>query len=1382
MRGGASFPLPPDNFSIFVRLSPPAAVRDYSRMKFTLAPLLLALALSLAGVSRADLAETLPADHAWRFEVLRHYPGTINECHPTVDLTGLAVNPSGTTAAGWYERGCGLPNSAADTGLVTAIRDAADPWTFIRQTDALCGFSNCRALHGVPALALNADGHAFNVFSGPGPSDTYHVYVQDMVSGMPATRRMPVAASQSSQSHLNISATVLPGDALPTFAWSAITGFGGPLMLGLPEGQVTIDASVAVWYVDSFQRHVVAHANDAAGPGVYYSPGDAGVLRSVLPTTYNEGVSIAVGADGRIHLAVSGGPTGTGTHDGRLVYLRSDDGGVSWDRADLDLTNTRHPSIALDSAGVPAIVYARSQSLRFARLSGGTWTNALFADLPEGHTTPPHLAFDVDDRAQVLFYNRSTRDIMLATGLGVSSAPRLTASIAGNGGGTVTSAPEGISCGADCEEVFAPGRYVLLTAEPDDVSEFAGWAGACTGVGACLVRMDEAKNVAASFVRLDDQPAIEVAPPGSGGCTLPDAIHAANADKPVGACTAGSGADVIHVPAGVYTLTTVDNTTFGLLTGLPIVTSNITIVGDGAESTIIERAAGSPEFRLFRVWHVSSQLSLRGLTVKGGHGSASGGGGVYANGPLSVRSCIFTGNDAGAHGGGAIRWSGHKLTIAGSRFSNNRASKYLGGALHGTGSPAALLSITGSTFDGNSAIIGGAISYAASGDQGRGGLIANSTLAGNTALQTGGALEATGVTLFNVVATGNTVTAPGSGGGGAWVNNTTIIDSTLTDNSVAGAGSGGGLLGDGRVTVIQSTISNNRAFHGGGAQFGGETDLANVTVSGNVSRSSAGGIAHGSGALTLRNVTVTANQAANGHGGGVRSVSFAMIALQNTIVAGNVSSMGSSDCQSSGHPLRSLGSNLIGSITGCTYIPAAGDVTGTAAAPIDARLGALGDNGGLTLTHAPAANSPASDAGSPLAPGSAPAACETTDQRGEIRPQGAACDIGAVERKESAPADTTPPMVTFAVAPEANAAGWHNSPVTVTWTTTDDVGVVASTRCDVVIVSADTAGTTLTCEATDAAGNTGRASVIVKLDRVAPTIAAARTPAANEYGWNNTDVTVAFTCADGLSGVVFCSPAAVVTAEGGHQSRIGTVIDQAGNDSSVTVTGIHIDRTPPTVSISSPVDGAELDTEQSLTVAFRADDELSGIASQTATLDGTPVPNGAAIDLASSAGVRTLRVEGRDRAGSASAAAVTFTVVRAIALDIKPSSCPNPIGTRDRGMLPVAIAGLPGFDVRDIDPASIRLEGVAPVRWAFEDAATPYGPPYLAKQNALDCTTLGGDGTIDLTLKFDVQSIVQALGAATGFEVRRLKLTGRLKADRGGTPFVGVDVVRIQTR
>ena len=70
---------------------------------------------------------------------------------------------------------------------------------------------------------------------------------------------------------------------------------------------------------------------------------------------------------------------------------------------------------------------------------------------------------------------------------------------AGTGSGTVTSSPVGINCGADCSEAYASGASVTLTAAPAAGSTFAGWSGACTGSGSCVVSMIQARSVTATF-------------------------------------------------------------------------------------------------------------------------------------------------------------------------------------------------------------------------------------------------------------------------------------------------------------------------------------------------------------------------------------------------------------------------------------------------------------------------------------------------------------------------------------------------------------------------------------------------------------------------------------------------------------------------------------------------------------------------------------------------------------------------------------------------------------------------------------------------------------------------------------------------------------------
>jgi len=60
-----------------------------------------------------------------------------------------------------------------------------------------------------------------------------------------------------------------------------------------------------------------------------------------------------------------------------------------------------------------------------------------------------------------------------------------------------------------------------------------------------------------------------------------------------------------------------------------------------------------------------------------------------------------------------------------------------------------------------------------------------------------------------------------------------------------------------------------------------------------------------------------------------------------------------------------------------------------------------------------------------------------------------------------------------------------------------------------------------------------------------------------------------------------------------------------------------------------------------------------------------------------------------------------------VAVDIKPESCPNPLSVKEKGALSVAIVGTEEFDVTQVDPATVTLAGVSPLRWDVEDSAIP---------------------------------------------------------------------------
>ncbi|MHC4482445.1 MAG: hypothetical protein ACYSW4_02730 [Planctomycetota bacterium] len=131
---------------------------------------------------------------------------------------------------------------------------------------------------------------------------------------------------------------------------------------------------------------------------------------------------------------------------------------------------------------------------------------------------------------------------------------------------------------------------------------------------------------------------------------------------------------------------------------------------------------------------------------------------------------------------------------------------------------------------------------------------------------------------------------------------------------------------------------------------------------------------------------------------------------------------------------------------------------------------------------------------------------------------------------------------------------------------------------------------------------------------------------------------------------------------------------------------------------------------------------------------------------------------------------LTVTVIDAT-IDIKPQSCPNPLNAYSKGMFPVAILGSESFDVSNVDIASIRLAGVAPIRSSLEDVATP-----VAGGSECVCHTAGPDGYTDLTVKFETPAIVNALGELNEGDVLPLTLTGILQdgCSIGGTDCVVV--------
>lgn len=156
-----------------------------------------------------------------------------------------------------------------------------------------------------------------------------------------------------------------------------------------------------------------------------------------------------------------------------------------------------------------------------------------------------------------------------------------------------------------------------------------------------------------------------------------------------------------------------------------------------------------------------------------------------------------------------------------------------------------------------------------------------------------------------------------------------------------------------------------------------------------------------------------------------------------------------------------------------------------------------------------------------------------------------------------------------------------------------------------------------------------------------------------------------------------------------------------------------------------------------------------------------------------------------DACGNTASCVQNIDVVRQVwSLDIKPTSCPNPIQVGSNGgnaAVMMALLGTASQDVLMIDPASVAIwredcvsGPVYPIEYGYDDLATPW-----VRDVRCGCTTLGADGFMDLRLKFNRQQLVQGLGLANLQQgtYHRLVVTA---STLDGCELVASDCVRIQ--
>ena len=206
--------------------------------------------------------------------------------------------------------------------------------------------------------------------------------------------------------------------------------------------------------------------------------------------------------------------------------------------------------------------------------------------------------------------------------------------------------------------------------------------------------------------------------------------------------------------------------------------------------------------------------------------------------------------------------------------------------------------------------------------------------------------------------------------------------------------------------------------------------------------------------------------------------------------------------------------------------------------------------------------------------------------------------VGNVEasRSRTIRIDRTSPLVSATRTPPPNAAGWNNTAVQVSFACSDALSGVAACASSQSL-ALEGASQSATGEGVDVAGN--RASAVaapIDIDLTPPIIAASSSPPPNGAGWNDTSVTVTFTCSDALSGIASCTAPVTLVAEGAAQSTAGSASDLAGNTAAAAMLS-RIDLTPPVVTYAG--NASPYTVDQTVHITCVASDALAGIASST---------------------------------------------------------------------------------------------------------------------------------------------------------------------------------------
>ena len=176
-----------------------------------------------------------------------------------------------------------------------------------------------------------------------------------------------------------------------------------------------------------------------------------------------------------------------------------------WTQFDVDHNPATGDTDGADVAVIERDITTAGPTVTLYRFISGSWVPV--RDLSTGERLGNTLRFRISQEELGVSGEVEFQVLSVVNGVVTDIAPdsghwsypglEVQVSLAGTGAGTVSGGA--IACGSVCSAFFGRGQAVTLTAAAASGSVFAGWAGACSGTGACNLTVDSAKAVTARF-------------------------------------------------------------------------------------------------------------------------------------------------------------------------------------------------------------------------------------------------------------------------------------------------------------------------------------------------------------------------------------------------------------------------------------------------------------------------------------------------------------------------------------------------------------------------------------------------------------------------------------------------------------------------------------------------------------------------------------------------------------------------------------------------------------------------------------------------------------------------------------------------------------------